>query len=210
MFSLQKLLGKNKEFFELLEGSAQQCCNTVEATKQLLEFSSESARLQSVKSCRLENKRIFESTSELLVRTFVTVLEREDIESIASSLYRIPKPLEKFSERFVVLNTHVTPDMFAQQIKVVDTAASTVLRMVRELAKGGGSLAKIKGFNNRLQQLEAEADDLELALLRDLFTNSTDALKIIVVKDLYDLLEKVVDRCRDAGNVITNVFLKNS
>jgi uncharacterized protein Yka (UPF0111/DUF47 family) len=43
-----------------------------------------------------------------------------------------------------------------------------------------------------------------------LFSGKYDAVKVIVLKDLYELLEKVVDRCRDAGNVITQIVLKNS
>jgi hypothetical protein len=35
-------------------------------------------------------------------------------------------------------------------------------------------------------------------------------LTVIILRDLYDLLEKVVDRCRDVGNVVANVVLKNS
>ncbi|PYM09779.1 MAG: pit accessory protein, partial [Verrucomicrobia bacterium] len=34
--------------------------------------------------------------------------------------------------------------------------------------------------------------------------------KVIALKDLYELLEKVIDRCRDAGNVINHIVLKNS
>jgi len=33
---------------------------------------------------------------------------------------------------------------------------------------------------------------------------------VIILKDLYELLEKVVDRCRDAGNVISQIVLKNT
>jgi uncharacterized protein len=33
---------------------------------------------------------------------------------------------------------------------------------------------------------------------------------VIVMKDLYELLEKVIDRCRDVGNIISNIVLKNS
>ena len=89
MFSLQKVFGKSEKFFELLERSAQQCCNIVDALKQVMENPSETARLQAVRHCRIENKRIFEKTSELVVRTFVTVLEREDIEAVATALYRM-------------------------------------------------------------------------------------------------------------------------
>ncbi|MDB6118432.1 MAG: hypothetical protein JWO08_2213, partial [Verrucomicrobiaceae bacterium] len=36
-----------------------------------------------------------------------------------------------------------------------------------------------------------------------------DPIRVIILKDLYELLEKVVDRCRDTGNVISNIILKN-
>jgi len=47
-------------------------------------------------------------------------------------------------------------------------------------------------------------------LYRDLFSGRHDALKVIVFKDLYELLEKIIDRCRDVGNVIYQIVLKNS
>ena len=46
--------------------------------------------------------------------------------------------------------------------------------------------------------------------LRALYTTEKDAVMVIILKDLYDLMEKVVDRCRDAGNVVANIVLKNS
>ena len=49
-----------------------------------------------------------------------------------------------------------------------------------------------------------------MELYRDFFSGQHDAIKVIVLKDLYELLEKVVDRCRDAGNVISQIVLKNS
>jgi uncharacterized protein Yka (UPF0111/DUF47 family) len=47
-------------------------------------------------------------------------------------------------------------------------------------------------------------------LYKDLFSGRHEPLKVIALKDLYELLEKVIDRCRDAGNVIAHVVLKNS
>ena len=61
-----------------------------------------------------------------------------------------------------------------------------------------------------LQTIEGDADKLELELLRDLFHGDYDAKQIIFLRDLYELLEKVIDRCRDAGNIILQVVLKYS
>ncbi len=49
-----------------------------------------------------------------------------------------------------------------------------------------------------------------LDLLRDLYSGRHESLKVIVLKDLYELLERIIDRCRDAGNVINHIVLKHS
>jgi uncharacterized protein len=49
-----------------------------------------------------------------------------------------------------------------------------------------------------------------LELLRDLYNGNHSAVRVIVLKDLYELLEKVVDRCRDAGVVVSHIALKHS
>ena len=49
-----------------------------------------------------------------------------------------------------------------------------------------------------------------LLLLSDLYSGRYDALQMILLRDLYELLEKVIDRCRDAGNVIAHIALKHS
>ncbi len=65
-------------------------------------------------------------------------------------------------------------------------------------------------MNARLQSIEGEADKLELDCLRDLYHGDYDARHMIFLRDLFELLEKVIDRCRDAGNIILQVVLKYS
>ena len=58
--------------------------------------------------------------------------------------------------------------------------------------------------------MEGDADAAIMVLYKDLFNGKHDPIKVIVLKDLYELLEKVIDRCRDAGNVVMHIVLKNS
>ena len=69
---------------------------------------------------------------------------------------------------------------------------------------------KIKELNDKLHYVETEADALMMELLRDLYSGRYDAIRAIVIRDLYELMEKVIDRCRDAGNVVMHIVLKNS
>ena len=65
-------------------------------------------------------------------------------------------------------------------------------------------------MNTRLQTIEGDADKLELELLHDLYHGDCSTKQMIFLRDIYELLEKVIDRCRDAGNVINHIVLKNS
>jgi len=98
---------------------------------------------------------------------------------------------------------------FRKHLDLLDQAAECVLAMVKDLRKGIDA-ASAREKNNRLQNIEGDADKLELDLLRDLYHGDYDAKHIIFLRDIYELLEKVIDRCRDAGNIILQVVLKYS
>ena len=98
---------------------------------------------------------------------------------------------------------------FRKQVELLDQAAETVLAMVKQLRKGTDA-ATAREMNTNLQTIESEADKLELELLRDLYQGDYKTKHIIFLRDLYGLIEKVIDRCRDAGNIILEVALKYS
>ena len=91
----------------------------------------------------------------------------------------------------------------------VSEAIGIVGEMLKELRQRF-HMEKMADQNGRLQRVEGEADNLMLELLKDLYSRRHDAIKVLILRDLYELLEKVVDRCRDAGNVINHIVLKNS
>jgi uncharacterized protein Yka (UPF0111/DUF47 family) len=47
-------------------------------------------------------------------------------------------------------------------------------------------------------------------LLRQLYNQQVDPIEVIILKDLYEMLERAIDRCRDAGNVVFQMVLKYS
>jgi uncharacterized protein Yka (UPF0111/DUF47 family) len=196
MFSIGKLLGHDETFFDLLERSAQQADNSVHHLVELLEKleQGDSPRsLEAFAHSRREDKRITQELTEALSTTFITPLEREDIQALASALYKIPKTVEKIGERVLICPEELHGRTFKRQVELLDQAAETAREM-----------------NAHLQAIEGDADKLELELLRDLYHGDYDAKHVIFLRDLFELLEKVIDRCRDAGNIILQVVLKYS
>lgn len=209
MFSLQRLLGKEDMFFELLESSAREARNSVHALIKLSQALDQPVGLEEFARSRRKDKEITAQIRNAIYTTFVTALEREDIESLCNALYRIPKTVGKFGERALLAPRHVRGVDFSKQVGLLDQATDCVVQMVQSLRRGV-NLEEIKSLNDRLQQIEADADAAIMEHYRDLFSGQYDPVKVIVLKDLYEMLEKVVDRCRDAGNVISHIALKNS
>jgi len=117
--------------------------------------------------------------------------------------------VEKFGTRLLLTPQHVKGLDFTPQIQLLAEATATIMEMVQSLHKGV-QLEEIRRLNDKMQYLEGEADKAVMELLRELFSGKHEAITVIVRKDLYELLEKIIDRCRDVGNIISNIALKNS
>ena len=183
MFSLQTLFGKGDRFYLLLEDAAREAHESVRLVIELIKTPTSAKSLDDLALTRRKEKKIAEQISAELVKTFVTGLEREDIEALALALYKIPKTVDKLAERITIGH---------QQIRDMK------------------HLEKIRELNDKLQYLESEADKLMMGLLKDLYSGRYEPLRAMVIRDLYELMEKVIDRCRDAGNVVMHIVLKNS
>lgn len=209
MISLQRLLGKEDKFLGLLEASAEEARTSVQALVKLTQGLETATLSPEFAFARRKDKAITKEISDAVYTTFVTALEREDIEQLSGVLYKIPKTVEKFSER-VMLSHHLVRGVdFSGQVTILEQATGIVVELVRSL-RGGVHLQKVKDLNDRLQYLEGEADRHMVTLYKDLFGGGHESLKVVALKDLYELLEKVIDRCRDVGNVIAQIALKNS
>lgn len=209
MFSLQKLLGKENKFFTLLEASAEEARTSVQALVKLSKSLDKSLAIAEFAYARQKDKEITREISAAVYSTFITALEREDIEALSNALYKIPKTIDKFTTRILAAPQHVREIDFSTQINLLERATDIVLELVKSLRKGM-DLGKVKDLNDKLQFLESEADNHMMSLYKDLFSGKHEPLQVIALKDLYELLEKVIDRCRDAGNVIAHIVLKNS
>ncbi len=209
MFSLQKLMGKDDKFFRLLEASAEEAHASVQSLAQLLKTREEKRSLDAFIQARRKDKLITQELTEHLLKTFVTPLEREDIEALSHALYKIPKTVEKFCERLLAGGEVVRDVDFSKHISMLEQATATVVATVKEL-RHGVNLERVKGENDQLQKIEGEGDKLMLETLRLLYNGNHNTLKVIILKDLYELLEKVFDRCRDVGNIVFCIVLKHS
>ncbi len=209
MFSLFK---RDETFFDLLEASAaeaRQCASLLKDVAPHLGGDT-SAQLEAIRQSRRKHKKLAQEITERLCRTFITPLDREDIESLSTVLHKIPKTVEKVAERMTLCPPRFVGDIVSKQVSLLDLATSEVVFMVGGLRKKL-TVEQIQDHQDKLQHIEGDGDKMLLNLLRGLFNQQhVEPMEVIILKDLYEILERAIDRCRDAGNVVFQMVLKYS
>ena len=208
MFSLQTIFGQGTQFYTLLEEAAVAAHDSTKALHAMLKETGRTPSLDAFKLARQREREASDKISQALVDSFITPIEREDIEALGSALYKIPKQIEKFADRYSLATQHLEHIDFAPRAAMLEQAAGVVVEMVKELPNL--QLEPMKALNDRLRVLEAEADRLILELHRDIYSGQLDAGEMFLLKEFFEILEKAIDRCREAGVVAYQIVLKNS
>jgi len=208
MFSLQTIFGSGKQFYGLLESAASAALDSARALQTLTKSGATTPSLEEFKRVRQRERELLQQINAALVNTFVTPIEREDIEALAGALYRIPKAIEKFADRYALAAGNLRGIDFAPRAAMLEQGATVVLEMVRQLR--GLKLEPMKELNDRLRSIENEADRLMLELYRDLYAGKFEGMQMLLIRDFFELLEKAIDRCREAGSVAYRIVLKNA
>lgn len=209
---LQKLIGRDERFFDLLESSASEAVHTTRlAAKLIREAASGKAlgTLEELAESRIRDKRISNDIYEALSRSFVTPIDREDMQALTRAIYKVPKTVEKLAERVAIAPGDLPFEIILQQSAAAERAASIVEAMVATL-RAGPDLGKARDLSEQLQAIETEADKMLVAQLAGLYRSQSPAGTLFALRDIYDLCEKIIDRCRDAGNIIILIILKNA
>ncbi len=136
MFSLQTIFGKGDKFYGLLEASAAAARESTRALTELLATPAPQRSLEKFALARQREKNLAAQISQELVNTFVTALEREDIDALSSALYKIPKIIEKFAERYVLASERLGDVDFAPRAAMLERASEVIEQMVGLLRKG--------------------------------------------------------------------------
>ncbi len=208
MFSLQTIFGQGNQFYTLLEEAAVAAHDSTVALHAMLKAADRQPALDAFKLARMREREASDKISQALVDSFITPIEREDIEALGSALYKIPKQVEKFADRYSLATMHLEHIDFAPRAAMLEQASAVVVKMVKTLRSM--KLEPMKALNDELRALENEADRLMLELYRDIYSGKLDPLQMFLLKEFFEILEKAIDRCREAGVVAYEIVLKNS
>lgn len=162
-----------------------------------------------IATAKAEAKALSEKITREVSLSFITPFDREDIQEFCTHLYKIPKTIDKIRERLELHAIKSDGAGFGRQVDLIVQEAVAMQDIVEALTRKGGEKAIVEKVNV-LHDLETRGDEVLGQLLKQLFQDTQDARALILKKDIYDMLEKVLDRYRDASAVALQIVLKHS
>jgi predicted phosphate transport protein (TIGR00153 family) len=207
------LMPKEERFFELFAQHSHAVVAGAVALRAMLEGGDAIARNYQVVMDREQDAD--DVTREVLIavrRTFITPFDRGNIRDLITSMDNSIDQMQKTAKSVRLFEVTAFTQEMKDMAEAIVTCAELVQEAVPLLKSIGAEAGRISDITARISALEGKADEMHDRGLRDLYrANAADrnGLGFFVGSEVYDHLEKVVDRFDDVANVMHGIVIEH-
>ena len=203
-----RLTPRTDEFFTLFNRAGENALQTARLVeRRFREHPNSGVTQEQVKQEETDGDAITRELITLLNTQYITPFDREDIFQLATEIDDVVDYLEEASDLLGLYGVELPTRHAVQQCAVIVGACE-------QLALACKNLKGMHGVQEalvELKRLEDEGDQILRDALASLFRDDRiDPLIVIRWKDIYDGLERALDACETAANVIANIYVKNA
>lgn len=201
-------LSRENEFFQLFMDSSNLITEgAMVFQKMIKDLANSETYSQQIKDIEHKADDVTHRTIALLHKTFITPLDRDDIHTLITRMDDILDFIDAAAQRIYFYGIKQgTNDL---QLLADTCVAAAVL--IKEAISGLRNLKNPKGLFAtciEINRLENEADNILRRGVASLFKDEPDIRRLIMLKEIYELLETVTDRCEDVANCIEGIVLE--
>lgn len=152
---------------------------------------------------------ITHDTLSQLHSSFITPFDRDEIHQLISGMDDILDIIQDVAESMSLYDIRRVPPEAKGMAEVTEKCCDAVRSVVKLLHSMDNAPAILK-LCHEIDELESEADrDLRGAMSK-LFREEPDVREVIKLKQIYEILESVTDRCKDVAGTVEAIVLENS
>ncbi len=199
----------NDVFYSLFEEGTKCCKQSAQLLHEILEGGNiteeQIARARQYKHASSKN---IKKTLEVLDTSFVTPIDREDIQNIASLLNKITKKITKACMNLKVYQLNQYTDNLKNQSQTLIAATDELELIFANFKKP--TISDMTAKNLKMKEIETRGDEILFAATEALFSGKYDALNVIKLRDIHKDLENALDACYSVSDAVVSVVLKMS
>jgi len=200
---------EDKMFFAYFQDSAEICRKTAVLYDKIMHDHLNDEYKEKALKYKKKGKFSYRAVLKQLNKSFITPIEREDIQTIAVQLNKITKKIVKACLNLEVyrLNDY-TDEMKEQALNLVQ--ATEKLGEIISKFKKVSDVEVITKLSIEMKEIESHGDEIHRRAMGNLFSGQYEALEVIKLRDIYKEIETAFDACFYVSDTILNVVLKQS
>jgi uncharacterized protein len=206
----QRFMPRERRFFDYFNDHADQLVLGAEQLKALMgDVRQLDERKRNIENIEHRADKITQATMQLLHHTFITPIDRDEIHQLIGRMDDILDLMEDVSQCMFLYDIR---EVTGEAAELADLCLTSTLK-VKEAVGGLGNLKdpkRIMLLCNEIDRLEGDADRVMRAAMAKLFRQEVDAKQLLKMKEIYQLLESVTDRCQDVANIIEGIVIENA
>ena len=200
---------EDKMFFTYFQDSAEICQKTARLYDKIMHDKLTDEYKEKALKYKKKGKLSYKAVLKQLNKSFITPIEREDIQTIAVQLNKITKKIVKACLNLEVYRLNDYTDEMKEQALTLVQATDKLAEIVK-LFKKVSDVEKITKLNIEMKEIEAHGDEIHRRAMGNLFSGKYEALGVIKLRDMYKEIENAFDACFYVTDTILNVVLKQS
>lgn len=200
---------QNNVFFDLFEDAIKICQEGADLLNDIVNSNLTVEHLSTAKKLKHSSNDLYKKTLILLNNTFVTPLEREDIQEIAILLNKITKRVVQVCFSFRVFRLKSFNENIKKQAQILVESVKELCETIKIFEKNT-SAEQIMKSNLKIKEIETSADEVLYIALDDIFSGEYNSIEVMKLKDVYEELEDIIDDCLSVSDQIVNIVLKQS
>ncbi len=208
----QAIMPQEGRFFDLFEAHAQTLCQGAESLHLLLQGGPATPEhCAAVAAHEARADEITREVMQMVRRTFITPFDRSDIIDLTNSMDDAIDQMHKTAKVTALFDQREFQPQMMELGKVIVATAGLTAQAAPLLRSMKANADKLNGLTEQITQLEEASDQLYDAGIAALYRTAgkTDPMAYIVGAEIYDHLEKVVDRFEDVANRISSVLIEH-
>lgn len=140
--------------------------------------------------------------------SFMTPIEREDILQVAIKMDDILDGIEHFSANLEMFSLTEIDDYMQKFMENITKSSDEIVKAMKLLERK--KLVEMRDHAVNIKEYERICDEVLRTSIKQLFVTETDPIRIIKLKDIYELLEEIADYCQDVANLIETIIMRNA
>ncbi len=167
------------------------------------------SRARNIKTIENKADTVTHQTIQLLHQTFITPIDRDEIHRLITKMDDILDLMEDVSQSVFLYDIRTIPDEAKRLAEICVACAEKVSAAVK-LLDNMANAEQIMKICGDIDRYETDADQVLRAAMAKLFRSESDTRELIKLKEIYEHLETVTDKCEDVANIIEGIVLENS